>query len=291
MRDPAPLTIQRLLTLRQFEGFNEVDLSELATVAENMIERTFAPGALIVNAGSRFPGAYLVVQGRLEAPGHVWGPRSVVGVLEMIAARSSEHRIAAAAQTRVLLLPESNFDELLEDNYGVLSTTRRLIARLMLGYGSAPFTPQPVPRFGRTLGMVDRILALRAYLPIADGNLQAVSALAQASEELEYAAGTQIHHAGEEPAATLVVLDGQVRLRRHTGMEAIAATSTIGALESLAEVPHVDDAHALTRVRALRLPNAALFDVMEDHTDFAIAMVRRLAGELLDLQQFPPEVN
>jgi hypothetical protein len=30
---------------------------------------------------------------------------------------------------------------------------------------------------------------------------------------------------------------------------------------------------------------------MEDHTDFAIALVGRLASELLDLAQFPSEVN
>ena len=285
MRDPAPLTIQRLLTLRQSEGFGDVDLSELATIAENAFERAFAPGSLIVTPGERFPGAYLVVQGRLDAPGHEWGPRRIVGGLEMIAGRPSMHRIVAAAPTRTLLLPEASFAELLEDNYGVLSATRRMISRHMLAHVAEPFTPHVLPRVdARALGMVDRMLVLRAHLPFA--NLQALAALAQASEDVELAAGAAIHRAGEESAGPLVVLTGQVRVRN-----SITTTSQIGGLEALAEVPHTDDAHALTRVHALRLPTAALFDVMEDHTDFAIALVRELAGALLDLQQFPPEVN
>jgi hypothetical protein len=48
----------------------------------------------------------------------------------------------------------------------------------------------------------------------------------------------------------------------------------------------------LTSVRALRFANAALFDVLEDHTDLALAMVESLAGALVDRGQTDrPHVN
>jgi hypothetical protein len=48
----------------------------------------------------------------------------------------------------------------------------------------------------------------------------------------------------------------------------------------------------LTPIRALRFPNAALFDVLEDHTDLALAMVESLAGALVDRGRMDrPHVN
>jgi CRP-like cAMP-binding protein len=292
MRDPAPLTVKRLLALRQFDGFSDIDLGELATLADNVYERAFEPGAIVVNAGAKFVGAYLILQGQLEAPGRIWGPRQLAGGLEMIAGRPSLNRIVATKPTRALLLPSLNFAELLEDNYGVLSTTRRRIAREMVSYDSAPFTPAIATRIeARPLGLVDRIVVLRSYLPIAQGKLQAIAALAQASAELHVPPGTQLHRAGDESAGPLVVVNGRVRLLRRSGSEIVATSAVLGALEALAEVPHTDDAFAVTPVRALRVPAAALFDVMEDHTDFAIEVVRRLASALLDVHRLPEEGN
>ena len=57
---------------------------------------------------------------------------------------------------------------------------------------------------------------------------------------------------------------------------------TLGALEVLAEMPCRDTAEAISQVRVLECPGAALFDVMEDHTELALAMIARLASMRLD---------
>ena len=275
MREHAPITIQRMLALRQFPGFGDTDLAELATVADNVVERTFVAGATVALPGSRVPAIHLLLDGRFETAGagDTWGARQLYGALEAIAGRTVEDRVIATRETHTLQLATTDFAEILEDNYGVLSTTRRLLARRLLAYDKlAAKKHAPIERVVGPLGMVERLMILRASLPFASGNLQALSTLAQATEELHVAAGTRLQRAGDEPAGPLVILDGLTT----------APHAMLAGLETLGELPYLADVDALTPVRALRLPSAALFDVMEDHTDFAIALLARLAGDLLD---------
>jgi CRP-like cAMP-binding protein len=114
--------------------------------------------------------------------------------------------------------------------------------------------------------------------PLASANVQALSSLAHAAEEIVVAPGELVSTEG-----MTLLLDGQIRIG-----DTVASHVVLGGLETLAEVPHAD-AEAVTSVRALHITSAALFDVMEDHTDFALAIVRKLATELLDVT--PVEVN
>jgi hypothetical protein len=61
MREHAPITIQRMLTLRQVPGFGDADLSELATIAENLVERTFVAGATVASPATRVPAIHLIL--------------------------------------------------------------------------------------------------------------------------------------------------------------------------------------------------------------------------------------
>lgn len=295
MREHAPKTIERILTLRQFPGFEDSDLAELATVAENVSERTFPAGATIAMPMNRVPAIQLVVDGRLEAPesGHQWGPRRLFGALEAIADRQIAERVVAVEPTRTLQLATTAFAEILEDNYGVLSTTRRLLARRMLELDSslAAKCRGPIATVAGPLGMVERLVILRSAMRFSSGGIQALSTLAQATEELELAPGSMLFRRGDEVQGPLVLLDGTVRIRQTNGRDVVLSSAALAGLETLAEVPHLTDAETITRVRALRVPTSALFDVMEDHTDFAIDLLRRLAGDLVDLARLPPEVN
>lgn len=290
MREHAPITIQRMLTLRQVPGFGDADLSELATIAENLVERTFVAGATVASPATRVPAIHLVLEGRLETAGrHAWGPRELFGALEAIAGRPLSDRVVAATETRTLQLSTTDFAEILEDNHSVLSSARRMLARRLATLDPA-LAHRPrvlVDAVASSLGLVDRLLVLRGQLPFARGSIQALTSLAAATEELYFPARTSIARAGEEADGLLVVLDGVAR----RGTDILASGSAIGALETLGELAYSSDIDTISALRVLRLPSAALFDVMEDHTDFAIALVGRLANELLDGAQLPLEVN
>lgn len=295
MREPAPSTIQRMLTLRQFPGFGDTELPDLAAVAESLVDRTFRAGTQIADVGDRAPMIQLIVDGRFEAPasGHAWGPHQLFGSLEALAGRPFDERIVAVRDTQTLQLTTSLFAELLEDNYDLLASTRRVLARRLLAFPPSLLAgPEgPFDRFLEPLGMVDRLLILRSAMPFASANIEALATLAQLTEEERFAAGSYVHRLGEETLGPMIILDGSVHIQQPTASHLMGGGSTIAALETLAELPHLANITAVTDVRVLSLPGTGLLDVMEDHTDFAIALLVRLAEMLLQLQRLPRTTN
>ena len=279
--------VERVLTLRQFPGFDEADLSELAIVAENVVEHTFEAGAEVIAAG-RPPALHLVIEGRLvgQTSRQTWNQHEVLNATEAMAGRRTREAVIAEIPTRTLRLSAKDFAEILEDNFGFLSNVRRALARRLLAVHVAPpLTPSvdevdPPPD---TLGMVDRLIMLRALMPFAKGRIEALAALAQASEEVQIPAHTQLGAIGEPATCLLILLEGSASCAR-TGAppEIVGVGHAIGALETLGEVPFTTTIRTVSAVRALRCPGAALFDVLEDHTDLALGMIESLSGSVLD---------
>ncbi len=278
--------VERLLTLRQFPGFEDASLEELAVIAHNVVEQRFEPGATIVTP-SRSAPLHLVIEGTLaSASGQTWGAHEVVGALEAIARRRTREPITAETEARTLRLAAADFREILDDNYGLMSSVRRSLARELIA--DLVTAPPPPMRLGAEdiapspLGMVDRLIVLRRYMPFSKGRIEALAALAQASEEIRMPARTTVGRQDETASAVLILLEGTVHATRDGVSFVLAPGHAPGALESLAEIPYSSTMSTLTPIRALRFPSAALFDVLEDHTDLALAMVESLAGALVD---------
>lgn len=279
--------VERVLTLRQFPGFDEADLSELAIVAENVVEETFDAGAEVVAAGHS-PSLHLVLEGKLvgQTSRHTWSQHEVLHATEAMAGRRTREAVIAEVPTRTLRIEAKDFAEILEDNFGFLSNVRRTLARHLLAIEIAPpLTPNvdEVEPPAEKLGMVDRLIMLRALMPFAKGRIEALAALAQASEEVRLPEKTELGTIGEPATSVVILLEGTASVTR-PGMAALVVGPghAIGALETLGEVPFTSAIRTLGPVRALRCPGAALFDVLEDHTDLALAMIESLSGSVLD---------
>jgi CRP-like cAMP-binding protein len=279
--------VERVLTLRQFPGFDEADLAELAIVAENVVEQTFEAGAEVIPAGSS-PSLHLVLEGKLvgQTSKHTWSQHEVLNATEAMAGRRTREAVIAEVPTRTLRLAAKDFAEILEDNFGFLSNVRRVLARRLLAINvTTPLTPSVdevnVPT--EVLGMVDRLIVLRTLMPFAKGRIEALAALAQASEEIRIPAQTELGAIGDLATSVLILLEGSASCAR-PGMQPqiVGAGNAIGALETLGEVPFTCTIRTLSPVRALRCPGVALFDVLEDHTDLALGMIESLSGSVLD---------
>lgn len=287
MRDHSPVPVQRVLALRQYPGFADADLAELAVLADNVVENHLTAGAFVTRPG-RVPAIHLVLEGRIEMAGRSWGPRELVGPIEAMAGRPVTAPMIATVETRTLSVGAAEFADILEDNFGLLSNVWRAVARLLLAAQQRrtapsprrPATPQLAVSAAGSLGLVDRLLALRRQTPFAHGKIQALSALAQAAHEQHWPAGASLTRAGDAATSSLIILEGAVRLTRSGRV--LVPGDTLGTVESLAEALHDDTAEALTEVRALACPAAAMFDVIEDHTDLGLATIASLASELLD---------
>jgi CRP-like cAMP-binding protein len=131
--------------------------------------------------------------------------------------------------------------------------------------------------------MVERLIVLRQQLPFSRARLQALAALAHASDEVDWPGGTRIITPGEAADAGLVLVDGIVHVRRPDGTSfTLGPGEPLGYLETLAATEHSLRVETTTPVRALRSTATAIQDVLEDHTDVGVSMLAAFSALLLD---------
>ncbi len=289
MRDHRSVPLQRLMALRQYPGFADADFAELAVLGDNLVDEEHTAGSIVTRAG-RVPGIHMITEGTIEMAGTTWGPRELVGALEAMAGRPIKAPMIATTGVRTLQLSAAELADILEDNLGLLSRVRRSLAQRVLRLrnrqhaivATRPARPQVATATTGSMNLVDRLVALRHQRPFANSRIQALVALAQGSREVQFAAGTVVTREREPANSTLVILDGGLR----HGARIIGPGDALGMIETLAERPHSETIEAMTPVRALECPNTVLFDVIEDHTELALAIISNLAGEILD---WPPQ--
>jgi CRP-like cAMP-binding protein len=283
MNGHDPSVLRRLLILRQCSVFSGAELAELAVIAENATEMVFAAGAM-VDLSQR--PLHLVVEGQLAAKRDAlelsWGPRDACGILELLAGRPLPSAIASIP-TRTLELDAADFDDILEDNFGLLSAVTRALAVQVAGVAHHPRIVRPdlaEPGPG-PLGLVERLIVLRRLMPFASARLHPLSMLAHAATEVHWPRGTIIARAGEPANHLLVILAGRVCETTGTHVS-VASGAAIGALEALGGFAHGATLETAEPVHALSVSGAKLFDIMEDHTDLALSIISALARMLLD---------
>jgi CRP-like cAMP-binding protein len=293
------LPLRRLLALRQFEVFSSVDLDELAFVAENLTDVTIPAGARLDPHPATL---HFLVEGRL-APDATsakrasdldtagWGPRERFGWLEILARRPPPPAVAVV-ESRSLALAAHDFFEVLEDSFGLLrAILRELAARLACTPAvAAPPLSAELRLPSGPLSLVERLIVLRRHLPFIGGNLQALSAIARAAEEVRWPAGTTIAREGEPAETASIVVAGTLREQRVLSSrgEGVSIDRIVGpgqawgSLETLGGLRHPATIEASTDVRALVCSGATILDILEDHTDLGLGMIAAFAGALLD---------
>jgi CRP-like cAMP-binding protein len=95
-------------------------------------------------------------------------------------------------------------------------------------------------------------------------------------------AHTTMLHARDLATAGFVLVDGSVLATRGSATQLLGPGAAIGHVETNAALPYGTTIETTTPVRALRSGAPAIHDVLEDHTDVALAMVATFAGALLD---------
>lgn len=273
--DDDPFVLRRVLWLRQFPWLLEAELPEVTMLAENLTEVRFAPGAVVAPAHIRPPAVHFVVEGELATASRTWGPRNVVGALEILAKRPVLEEVVAVRESRTLQLAESDVGEILEENFGVLRAALRGLAYGMPRTHARPPVPPPL---ADPLGFVERLILLRTQPTYRGARLDALAALAHASSEVRFAPGTQVVRFGQPALASLVIIEGWL-----AGPDGdLGPGHAIGALETLADLPYPATLESRTKVRALESSATAIFDVLEDHSDLGIAMLASVAADLME---------
>ena len=94
--------LHRMLQLRRFPLLATIDLDELATIAENLVEKTIPASTPIATAGERLRGVHLILDGRITSVtrSQTWPAHHVFGALEVLANRAVSTSAVAATDVR-----------------------------------------------------------------------------------------------------------------------------------------------------------------------------------------------
>jgi CRP-like cAMP-binding protein len=277
---------------------SELPQAQLLAVAEQMQERIYTKGEVLLREGQPADAIKWVVQGQVHVDrggrpaGHA-GPGAAVGGFWVLSARPASIEVSAESDVLTLELPAEAVVELLEEHFPILLVSLRDIsaqiialvlrsgwARPRFAQGPPPPAP-PIP--DRELDLVERIFYMRQSAPFRRASINTLAELSRGFSEVRHEAGQTIWKEGEPSGWVALVVTGRVRCtpRRGNPFE-VGAGAPLGSLEAVAAVPRWHDAEALTPVRALHGNIQWLLDVFEDNFEIALDYLAVHSHWLLD---------
>ena len=299
MSDHHGAVFERVLLLRALPHFADLDPAHLATMADVAEDRFFPAGAEIRPEGAQVGHIHYVIRGQVELRRggqvvRVLGERSVVGGLAALAQVRDAAQVVARTDVTTFSFSQESQHDVFEDDFEVLSRIMRTVARGFLEARRAAgddggFRPDdesaPLPR--TRLGLVDKLAFLRRADPYNAARIEAVAELADESPEVRLASGEELWRAGDPSGSSLVMVAGVVAGSADRGRQRFrfSTGSVVGGLDSLAAMPRWYDARAATDVVGIQVDHGVLLDLLEDHTEMAIDLLRVLASSLVALRE------
>jgi CRP-like cAMP-binding protein len=289
---PAISAVQRTLLLRTFPAFAQLGAEDLALLAAIARERRFSAGEVMHRPGTPVTAFHMVFDGRVElyvdgTPVRVLEGRSVVGGLAALTRDPQGAHAVALTDSLALEFDTEDIEDVYEDNFSIvhgvirgLATALRM-SQMQAGGAQARRASRKLGTVSgeRPLTLVDKMFFLRKTTNFSESSIEALAELAAASDERRFGAGTVLWRRGDAADYSLMIAAGTVACQPEQGDEFVYEGGwVIGGPDSLADKPRWYDARAASDVIALHLPRTALLDVLEDHTEMAMVLVRGLAS-------------
>lgn len=290
-------SVERVLLLKRLPMLSTLSGPQLAFVADQIGERFFSKGSVLLREGEA-PGAlYFPVEGRIHLTsrgrviGHA-GPGRAVGPFHVLA--RDERGLSAVAETDTVALELSAdtlfeiFDEQFAILHHVLREVSRQIVEHVVRFPDSVFLLSPAtegpPTPPRELDLVERIFLLRKSPVFLNASISALGQLARGLTEVRLAPGTRLWREGEATGWGSMIVSGTLRCTSSRGHDFVAGPGiALGALDAVAEVPRWFDAVTETPVVALQANMQYLIDVFEDNFAMAIDYLAVQARWLLEI--------
>jgi CRP-like cAMP-binding protein len=253
----------------------------------------------LFRAGEPSDEFFLIVDGRvsMEVAGHapwVFGPRSMVGMLDINLGRPHRRGCRTLEPSRVLVGASKLWLDMFEDDPLFAEGAIRSLS-LQLHQVSKPHTnpdqrlPAPTPAGQGPLPLYEKVLILRDTQIFEHAGTQAVASLAQVAEELELQAGAPLFARGEVQRTLYVVARGLIELRREDECVARCGPLTlVGAAAALSDELGAYSASALEPSLILRITAEDYYDQAEEHPQLTRAALAYLAIERERLMELDP---
>jgi CRP-like cAMP-binding protein len=288
--------VERILHLRKLGMLANLPSLELAALAQNTRERTFAKGEPLFREGEVVSAVHLIVEGQVTATRHGtvlgrFGPGTALGGLAILARDHNGLRAVAETRTFVLTLEREALLEVCEDHFRVVQEMLSYICRSFIEFQSGAWpaigeVTRPRPDLHAAEGemdFVERILLLRSMRPFARASINALAELSRSLTEVRFGAGVPLWQQDDAARYLLLVVSGSISCSRRDRPEVVRVGRGIalGAAEAMAEVPRWYAAVTETPVVALHAPVEPLVDVFEDNFEMAMDYLGFLAQLLL----------
>jgi CRP-like cAMP-binding protein len=290
-------SVERVLLLKRLPMVSTLSGPQLAFVADQIGERFFPKGSVLLREGEA-PGAlYFPVEGRIHLTsrgrviGHA-GPGRAVGPFHVLA--RDERGLGAVAETDTVALELSaeTLFEIFDDQFAILHHVLREVSRQIVEHVVrfpdavvflTPSTEGP-PTPPRELDLVERIFFLRKSPVFLNASISALGQLARGLTEVRMPVGTRLWHEGEATGWGSMIVSGSIRCTSSRGHDFVAGPGLVlGSLDAVAEVPRWFDAVTETPVVALQANLQYLIDVFEDNFAMAIDYMAVQARWLLEI--------
>jgi CRP-like cAMP-binding protein len=263
-----------------------VSAGELSVVADQMRERSFKAGSVLMREGEAPVAAYSLVRGNVHVSrsgrllGQV-GPGAAVGFGAIISRDALGLGVIATTDVLALELDGETLVDIFDDHFPFLlevikeSSRRHLDFIRRMRQVPAQLTPihrEPFP-FDR-MDLVERLLFLRT--PGGPFERSSVDALAEVAQNARYRSiepGTTLWSEGDHAGEACLVVKGTITCASSMDNGSVLFRAmpgvVIGALESIAGQPRWHDAVAETHVELLEHDVDDLIDVFEDNVEMA----------------------
>ena len=194
-------------------------------LARNMQDVHLAAGEVLYRQGDPTTAHYFVVYGEMRlaaegVPAWTLGERSLVGTIDLTLDRARTRTATATRDTHLLMMPASDWLDMLEDNFELMLRGVEGLAEgvheLRIGVGggksAAPARLRPFERSSESgpLGLVDRVVLLRGVPLFAGAEVQALLDLAAHAVEVDVEAGAVVTVHSETNDAMYVLVSGEV---------------------------------------------------------------------------------
>jgi CRP-like cAMP-binding protein len=301
--DPTLSIFEKILHLRrgQASGVSSaVSAGQLSVVADQMRDRSFKAGSVLMREGEAPLAAYSLVRGRVRVSrrGQVLGevgPGAAVGVGGIISRDTLGLGAVAMTDVLALELDRETLVDIFEDFFPFLLEAIKDSSRRHLDFiRRMKQVPDPLPAIHPEpflldrLDFVERLLFLK--MPGGPFERSSVDALAEVAQRARYRSvepGTTLWREGDHAGDACLIVrgtiacsssrdDGPVQFRARPGI-------AIGALESIAGQPRWHDAVAETQAEVLEYDVDDLIDVFEDNVEMATDFLAWVSSDALKL--------
>lgn len=303
--------VERIIALRRFAGFVNLRPSEIAAIAAFAEEQLFPKGTAMSKPGRPVQSIFFIVEGHVDyledgVAVRRWGPHGVIGGMAAMTQDPAGQHFVAADDVIAFEVSYDDMLDLFEDHFSILVAVLGGLSRAMLesrrelgldgGYEPAQ-TPEVPPHSLPRLSLVEKILFLRNMQDMGRHEVEVMAELARGASEWRYDAGTALWRVGDSSDYYLFIVAGCVAgevpeepgsapgQARPAQRIRLGANSPIGIMDAIAGVPRWYTAVAETDVVVLRVEVGDLIDILEDHTELAVNMLRRLAATVLELRR------